>query len=111
ANVPFAASATTVPRCRDSTNPDLMTSASTGFTDTSLGDSCSRVIRTLSPVPAIICPNQSDTYRLVRVRPHPSSTWIVFQGLAQCQELKHARPLPQAGPSMILGQTDRILRT
>jgi hypothetical protein len=41
ANVPSGASATTVPRCRDSTNPDLTTSASTGLAATSLTDNCS----------------------------------------------------------------------
>ena len=53
ANVPSAASAATAPRCRDSTKPDRTTSASTGFTATSAGDSCSRVTAPLwsvSPV-------------------------------------------------------------
>ena len=50
-NVPSAASATTVPRCRDSTNPDRITSASTGLAVTSPTDNCSKgVTRTLCPL-------------------------------------------------------------
>ena len=51
ANVPSAASATMVPRCRDSTNPDRITSASTGLAATSPTDNCSKgVTRTLWPL-------------------------------------------------------------
>jgi hypothetical protein len=42
ANVPWEAIATTLPRCRDSTNPDRITSASTGLATTSLTDNCSK---------------------------------------------------------------------
>ncbi len=51
ANVPSGASATTVPRCLDSRNPDLITSASTGLAATSLTDNCSQgVTRILWPL-------------------------------------------------------------
>ena len=57
ANVPSAASATMVPRCRDSTNPDRTTSASTGLAATSLTDNCSKgVTRTLWPLRAAVLP-------------------------------------------------------
>ena len=47
ANVPSALSAATAPRCRDSVNPDRITSASTGLADMSCRITC-----TLSRVPA-----------------------------------------------------------
>jgi hypothetical protein len=47
ANMPSALSAATAPRCRDSVNPDRITSASTGLADMSCRITC-----TLSRVPA-----------------------------------------------------------
>ena len=41
AYVPSGAIATMLPRCRDSTKPDRITSASTGLATTSLTDNCS----------------------------------------------------------------------
>ncbi len=41
ANRPSGPIATMLPRCRDSTNPDRITSASTGLAATSLTDICS----------------------------------------------------------------------